>query len=722
MKKLLFLACWAFISLPNGFSQKQSITVEDIWQKGTFRIKNVPGFNALKNGRHYVTIEGQNSKLVVRDLVDGAEVKSLFDADLYKIDNKTITIADYKLSADETKLIIGTQPQSIYRHSVKYLSYYFDTQSKALLLIDQEPILHASFNPQGSQIAYVKNNNLYIYNIADKTTQAITTDGKWNEIINGNCDWVYEEEFSFTKAYQWSPAGTYLAYYRFDESEVPLYSMSMYNSVSPQPYVFKYPRAGEPNSKLAIRIYNTLSKRTVDVDLGNETDIYIPRIKWTAQDQYLSIQRLNRHQNHLELLLADALNGKTNLIYEEKNAYYIDINDDLRFLKDGKRFLMTSERNGYNQVFIYNWQTKKLTVLTPKGYDVEKVIDVNETNGKVMYTLAFPTPLERQLFEVGFNGKGQKQITKEKGFHSITPIAGGQYFVDRYSSLNKVPSTRLKKMSGETVRVLEDNKALEEQLKNYELGTLTLVKEKGINDVLNGWMLFPPNFDSTKQYPLLMFQYSGPGSQQVADRFPIADYFWHNMLAAKGYIVACFDGTGTGFRGENFKKKTYLNLGKLESDDQIAIAKNLAKRPYVDADRIGIWGWSFGGFMSATCLMKGSDVFKMAISVAPVTNWRYYDNIYTERFMRTPQENPQGYDDNAPDHMVQNLKGDLLLIHGTGDDNVHFLNAARLVEAMVQANKTFDSEFYPDKAHGISGGKTRLHLYNRMTNFILEKL
>jgi dipeptidyl-peptidase-4 len=340
----------------------------------------------------------------------------------------------------------------------------------------------------------------------------------------------------------------------------------------------------------------------------------------------------------------------------------------------------------------------------------------------VYYTSSESSPLERKLYAVTLNGGAKRCLTPEKGMHSITPCSGFNYFLDRYSRIDQVPVVYLRDANGNIIRTLEDNKALDAKMKEYALGNIKLMSIDGASDRLNGWMITPPGFDSTKQYPVLMYQYSGPGSQEAADRFPVGNFFWHQMLAEKGYIVVCFDGTGTGARGEQFKKKTYLQLGRYESDDQIAAARNLGKLPFVDKDRIGIWGWSYGGFMSSTCLLKGNDVFKAAIAVAPVTNWRYYDNIYTERYMRTPQENPSGYDENAPEKMAANLKGRFLLIHGTADDNVHFQNSVMLTTALINAGKQFESEYYPDKAHGISGGNTRYQLYARMTDFILKNL
>lgn len=710
-----------------AFAQNGSkeITLADLWKDGTFRMKSVPGFRAMKDGLHYTKLETKKDKqtISIYQLSSGSWVKTIFSNQQVKYNNETIKVSNYAFSKDEKKLLLFTKREGIYRRSAKYIVYAYDMVTGAVDKIDDEKILHASFSPDGTKVAFVKDNNLYYYNLNTKKTTTITSDGKWNHIINGNCDWVYEEEFAFTKAYQWSPNGKYLAYYRFDESKVKEYTLPIYNGLYPENYTYKYPKAGEDNSVIEIRIHNIENNTAISTDIGKETDIYIPRIKWTTADNKLCIYRLNRLQNHLDLLLADADNGNTETIYTEKNKYYIDINDDLKFLKDGHSFIFTSEMYGYNHLFSWDWKNKDLKELTPGKYDIANIVGIDEKRKKVYYTAALPSPLERQLYSVNWNGKGHTLLTKGKGTHRITPIEGYNYFLDMHSSLNQPPVYYLIDNDGKKIRTLEDNLAFVLKLEKYALGKVEFKTFKGDKgDDLNAWMMTPPNFDKNKQYPVLMYQYSGPGSQQVADKYPVGNYFWHQMLAQKGYIVVCVDPTGTGYRGEEFKKKTYLQLGNLESNDQIAVARELGKLPYVDKNRIGIWGWSYGGFMSSTCLFKGNDVFKMAIAVAPVSNWKYYDNIYTERYMRTPQENKSGYENNAPEKMVKGLKGKFLLIHGTADDNVHFQNAVMMTEALIQANKEFESEYYPDKHHGISGGNTRYHLYNRMTNFVLNNL
>lgn len=719
MRKIILLA--ALFTAHIALAQKKLITLEDIWKKGTFSMKSVPGFNAMKDGNRYTQLDGggKSQEINIYNLADGKKIQTIFSNN-----NTGFSIDEYSFSADEQKMLLLADAEHIYRRSVLYHAYVYDIKTKSIVLLDTAKVLHPSFSPDGNKVAFVKNNNLFYKNLATNKTIAITTDGKWNEIINGNCDWVYEEEFEFTKAYDWAPDGKHIAFYRFNERKVPEYTMAKYYSLYPNQYTYKYPKAGEPNSIVSIRLYDVQTNEIVKADLGDEKDQYIPRIKWTKDANELCIYRMNRHQNKLELLLANANDGATKKIYEEENKYYIEINDNLQFIDDGQSFIFNSEKSGYNHFYKWNWHTQQLTSLTNGNYDIDQLIGIDEANNKLFYTAAESSPLERKLYVVDFDGKNKHCLTTEEGTHAITTIEGYQFFLDKYSRLNQPPVYYLRAKNGAIVRTLEDNSKLATIMKDYDLGKIKLMQlpgaEKGV--LLNAWMITPPNFDAHKKYPVLMFQYSGPGSQQVADRFPMADFFWHQMLAQKGYIVVCADGTGTGFRGEEFKKKTYLQLGNLESNDQIAIAQHLGSLPYVNKNRIGIWGWSYGGFMSSTCILKANDVFKMAIAVAPVTNWRYYDNIYTERYMRTPAENEKGYDDNAPEKMANKLKGKFLIIHGTGDDNVHFQNQVMLVDALIKANKEFDSEYYPNRNHGIYGGNTRLHLYNRMTKYILEHL
>lgn len=725
MQKLILFFSLCLLNISNAVqAQKKQISLEDIWKNGTFRMKSVPGFNALKDGKRYTQIDVVQGKqcINVYDLATGAKLSTLFDNSIHKLDSTQLNISDYRFSENEQKMLLLCAGENIYRRSVRYRTYVFDIKTGTIEAIHNDKILHPSLNPDGTKVAYVWQNNLYYQDLNSHQIKQITTDGERNKIINGNCDWVYEEEFEFTQAYQWSPKGNYLAYYRFDESAVPQYTMTIYDDLYPTPYQYKYPKAGEKNAIVSIHIYEIKTQKTVLANVGKETDQYIPRIKWTNEDKHLCIYRLNRLQNKLDFLLAEAQTGKSSTMYTERNDAYVEINDNIEFLSDNCSFIFNSEKDGYNHLYRWDWKHHFLTQLTEGKYDVEGIVGVDREHELVYYVAAKQSPLERKLYVMDWEGNNHVCLSPEKGTHNITPCAGFKYFLDKYSRLNQVPIFYLRNAQGKIVRTLEDNKALAAKMNEYALGKIQLTKIRGAQSMLHAWMITPPDFDSSKQYPVLMYQYSGPGSQMVADKFPIGDYFWHQMLASKGYIIFCADGTGTGFRGEDFKKKTYLQLGKYESEDQIAVAQHLAQLPFVDKNRIGIWGWSFGGFMSSTCMFKGGNIFKAGIAVAPVTNWRYYDNVYTERYMRTPKENAKGYDDNAPEKMVTGLKGKFFLLHGTADDNVHFQNSVMMADQMIQKNIPFEDAYYPNKNHGISGGNTRLHLYNRMTNFILNNL
>lgn len=714
----LFLFLLPFVA---NSQEKKQISLEDIFAKGTFRSESVAGFRSMKDGNFFSEINTAGELQKVR-FVDGNVEKVLVNLKKLSVDGKSLTVDDYAFNADESKLLLFTESENIYRRSVLHKVYVYDLQTEMLAQVKDEKILHATFSPQSDKVAYVYKNNLYYLDLMSNETVAVTDDGNYNR-INGNCDWVYEEEFEFTKAFEWGINGNYLAYYHFDQTDVPEYNFAVYDSLYPTNYSYKYPKAGEKNATIAINIFQLKSGKTIHCDLGENDDIYIPRIKVSAYNNALIIYRMNRLQNKLEMLSVNPSNGFSELIFEEKSETYIEVNDGIKFLEKRNAFVYTSEKDGYNHLYLYDIDSRSASQITRGNWDVVSIQGVDEKNSKVYYIGTELSSMDRNLFSIAFNGEQKVTMTPEKGWHDIDFSNGFEYFMDKFSMLNVPSIYTIKNKDGNLIRTLKDNQSLKKKMAEYNLANVEMMQvpnEEGV--LLNAWLLKPSTFSAAKKYPLLMFQYSGPGSQQVMNQFSLRDYWWYQMLAEKGYIIACVDGTGTGFRGEAFKKKTYLQLGKYESDDQIAAAKYFGKQAYIDASRIGIWGWSYGGYMSSICMFKGADVFKTGIAVAPVTNWRYYDNIYTERYMRTPQENAKGYDDNSPVNMVKQLKGNFLLIHGTADDNVHYQNSIMLIDAMIKANKDYDAEFYPNKNHGISGGNTRLHLYRRMTNFLLEKL
>jgi dipeptidyl-peptidase 4 len=718
-KMLLTLLLLPLLTL----AQKKQISFDDVYRLGTFRSENVPGFRSMNNGKFYS--EYTEAGLVKNNFLTGETIETIINAaDVKDEAGKTLSLQDVEWNSDEKKLLIFEDREKIYRRSSKAIVYAYDIATKKTIKIDNDKILHATYSPDGNKVAYVKNNNLFFKDlISDKTTQ-VTKDGEWNKIINGNADWVYEEEFEFTRAFNWSKNGSYIAYYKFDESKVPQYTLAIYKNLYPAQYTYKYPAAGEPNSIVTIHTYNIRSGKDVTVNTGKETNVYIPRIKWTEDNDKLAVAWMNRLQNNLTWLVANANTGATSTMYDETNKYYIDINDDLKFLEDGKRFITTSEKDGYKHIYLYNLNGTLQSQLTKGKFDVDNVLGVDEKNKTVYFTAAYYSPMDRQLFSVSYAGNNNliKQITKGAGFHVIDMNNDLTYYVDTYSDINTPPVIAIYDITGKQIKILKDNAALKKKMNQYAIGTTQFIRvPNGKGDTLNGWMLKPANFDPSKKYPLLFCNYGGPGSQQVINKWG-ATSFWHQYLSQRGYIIVSIDNTGTGFRGEDFKKKTYLHLGQLEIEDQINAAKYLGSQAYIDKKRIGHWGWSFGGFMSCLAITKGADVFKTAVAVAPVTDWRFYDNIYTERYMRTPQENEKGYEETAPINFVDRIKGKFLIIHGTADDNVHFQNSVTMIDRMIENNINFESAYYPNKNHSISGGNTTYHIYKKMTDFIFNNL
>ena len=715
-----------FLLIVTTIFAQQKVTVEAIYT-GEFQPKQMFELQSMKNTNQYTVLNlDQVSRSLQIDVFDFATLKKVNTLINTKNQSKlSAGIDSYTFSSDEKKMLIANNTNQIYRHSftADYFLYNLETKELDKILEQvQEPL----FSPDGKKIAYVKENNIYIFDITSKTNTQITTDGKKNAIINGITDWVYEEEFSFVRAFDWSKDSNKVAYIRFDESLVPEFSMSIFaKDLYPKIETFKYPKAGERNSLVSLHLYNVDSKNTKKVDLSKYTDFYIPRIEWTNDANVLSAKILNRHQDNLDLLFVDGTTATTKVVLNEKEKSYIDFidSDNLTFLKDNS-FVWTSEKDGFNHIYVYDKNGKLKNQVTKGNWEVTSYYGLDEKSNTVFYQSTENGSINRSIFRIGLDGKNKVQLSQRVGTNAATFSPNFQYFITTFSSALQPTTYSLNESkSGKQVQVIENNADLNEKLKGYNLPSkefFVLKTDKG--NELNAWIIKPKNFDATKKYPVFMYQYSGPGSQQVNNEWNSLDDYWFMMLTQQGYIVACVDGRGTGFKGADFKKVTQLQLGKYEVEDQIDAAKVIGNYSFVDKSRIGIFGWSYGGFMSSNCILKGNDVFKMAIAVAPVTNWRFYDNIYTERYMQTPLENASGYDENSPINYVDKLKGKFLLIHGSGDDNVHVQNSMQMMEALIQANKQFDSQIYPDKNHGISGGKTRIQLYNKMTNFIKENL
>ena len=702
-------------------AQEKMIQLEDIWARRTFSPEWVWGINSMNDGVHYSSLNyGENNVYITQYSYEtGDSILTIVDSK----DLDGISFSDYSFSEDEKKVLLPTETESIYRYSSRSNYYVYDRETKIAEELSEGKQRLAQFSPDASKVAFVKENNIFIKDIINNTELQVTFDGEINKIINGATDWVYEEEFAFDNGMQWNASGNKIAYYRFDEEKVPEFSMDLFTDLYPSQSQFKYPKAGETNSTIELFIYDLDSNKTTKANINTEEEFYIPRIKWTLDENVLSVQRMNRHQNQLDFILVDAKDGSSQTIFTENDAAYIDVTDNLTFLNDGKYFIWTSEKSGYNHIYLYNLKGKQVRQITKGNYDVTDFYGIDESNNTVYFASSERSPMHRDVYAVQLNGKNKKTLTNKIGTNSATFSTNYKYFINQYSNANTPYYFSLFDAKGNEVRMLKDNSNLKNILSEYALSQKEFFNFKTTEGIdLNGWMMKPHNFDETKQYPVFMYLYGGPGSQQVTDSWGGSNFLWYQMLTQQGYIVACVDNRGTGGRGSEFKKCTYQQLGKLETEDQIEANRYLAKLPYVDGSRIGIFGWSYGGYMSSLCLLKGADEFKMAIAVAPVTNWRYYDSIYTERYMRTPQENASGYDDNSPINHVEKLKGKYLLIHGSADDNVHYQNTMEMTNALVNANKQFDLFIYPNKNHGIYGGYTRLHLFTKMTNFIKENL
>jgi dipeptidyl-peptidase 4 len=701
---------------------QQKLTLEEIWS-GLFRPQSMDELTALKNTNQYTVLndDGNSNSIDLYDFATLSKVSTLIDSKNF---SQLRGIDSYGFSKDEKKILIATNSVEIFRHSFLADYYIYDITAKTLSQFSDYKIQEPTFSPDGSKIAFAKENNLYVYDLISKKTTQITTDGKINAVKSGITDWVYEEEFAFVRAFDWNASSDKIAFIRFDESKVPEFSMNVYGQeLYPVTDKFKYPKAGEKNAEVSLHIYDIKKADTKKIDLGKYNDFYIARLQFTNDPNIVSAQILNRHQDNLDLLFIDTSSDVVKVVLNENDKAYVEVTDNLTFLKDNS-FIWTSEKDGFNHIYYYDKTGKLKNQITKGNWEVTSYYGFDEKSGVIYYQSVENGSINRDIYSIDLSGKNKKRLSTETGTNTATFSPNFDYFINSFSSAKKTPKYTLQETkTGKLVKTIVSNEALEAKFSKYDLPSkyfFELTTSKG--NKLNAWIMKPKNFDPKKKYPVFMYQYSGPGSQQVNNEWNSADDYWFMMLAQQGYIVACVDGRGTGFKGADFKKCTQKQLGKYEVEDQIEAAKVIGNYPYVDQSRIGIFGWSYGGFMASNCIFQGADVFKMAIAVAPVTSWRYYDSIYTERYMQTPQENASGYDENSPISHVGKLKGNFLLVHGSADDNVHVQNSMKMIEALVQANKQFDWAIYPDKNHSISGGKTRLQLYTKMTNFIKEKL
>ena len=676
--------------------------------------ERVQGIRSMADGEHYTTLENNDIRRYA--YATASEGVSLLPSPA-----PNLAISDYAFSPDERMILIASGRTPIYRHSYTTQYHLLADGRIRPVLQEAEAPRDASFSPDGRKIAYSDRNDLYVWDIATGKTQRITDDGAWNAVINGTTDWVYEEEFGTTRAYAFSPDGGQLAFLRFDESEVPLMEMMRFDGkLYNEAYSFKYPKAGEKNSAVQLWVADLATGKKHRIDTGGETDQYSPRIGYTP-DGRLWFYRLNRRQNTFEMVLCEPHGGQR-VIYEERAQQYVErVDDGTVTFVDKDRFLVRQESHtGYMHLYLYSIRRGFLAQVTKGAWEVTAVVG---TDGKRVWYLSTETsPLRRNLYSVRLDGKDKRRLTQGEGYYSIAPSRGMKYCISTFSNASTPNRVEVCDAEGNTVRTLCDSRRLREELaasgrpvKEF----FTFTTERG--DTLNAYIVKPRGFDPSKRYPVLLTQYSGPGSQQVADRWSLD---WEDALADKGYIVVCADGRGTGFRGERFKKQTYGRLGALEVEDQLSTARYMASQPWVDPARIGIYGWSYGGFMAASCALKGHGLFRMAIAVAPVTSWRYYDTIYTEIYNNLPQYNAAGYDDNSPINfarMLDDTKTRLLLIHGTADDNVHFQNTVEMARALNRAGKQYDMMVYPDQNHSMMPDDTR-NVRQKMIDYTLEHL
>jgi dipeptidyl-peptidase 4 len=720
IRKKLLLILLVLITF-NAWCQR--ITLEDIWIKPTFTVESAQGFNAMNDGLSYseMTEEGGISKFLIKD---GKKVADLVNAKDVKYKDRTLDISNYSFAPNEDKILVSEGAEGIYRHSWKANFYVFDIKTKNTIPVCEEgKIMFPAFSPDGTKIAFVRENNLYIKNLVDMKETKVTSDGSFNKIKNGWGDWVYEEEFSKAEYFCWSDNSQFLAYVKFDESRVKEYTLDYYKGeLYPVQYTYKYPKVGEDNSIVTCHVFDHASGNTVNVDIGKETDIYIPRLQFTNDNNVLSVQRLNRLQNKFELLFVDAKNGSSKVIYSDSAKTYIDITDDLTFVGN-KGFIISSERDEYNHLYHYDLNGKLVKQVTSGPWDVITFKGYDDKTNTLFYVSTENGPINRDVYSVQLDGKNKKRLSANVGFNDAEFTTGFKYYFSSWSDANTPPVYELRDAQGKLVKLLADNNQAKEKLKSYNLGKKEFFKVKNSEGTeLNGFMIKPANFDATKKYPVYMYAYNGPGANECNNNWEGSEYIWHQLLAQEGYIVVCVDGRGTLGRGRQFKHCTYLQLGKYETADQIDVAKWLGQQSYVDKARIGFQGWSYGGYMACLMITKGAEYIKAAVAVAPVTNWKYYDNIYTERFMRTPKVNKEGYEENSPVNHAKKIKGAFLLIHGAADDNVHQQNSMEMIKAMVNYNIPFDMMIYPNRNHGIHGGFTRYHLYNKILKFVKANL
>ena len=735
MKKLsiLFLLCLLVQVVPAQGSK--ALDLKEI-TSGKFRAEGIQGVIPMADGEHYTQMNAEGTQIIKYSFRTGQQVEVVFD--VAKARECTFKRFDgYTFSPDGSKILIRTETQPIYRHSYKAVHYLYTIKRNIVeKLSEGGPQQSPVFSPDGNMVAFVRDNNIFLVKMLYGNSESqVTEDGKFNHVLNGIPDWVYEEEFSFATALEFSPDNTMLAFIRFDESEVASFTFPIFAGQAPHysaletypgAYTYKYPKAGEANSKVSVHTFDIKSKVTRKMKLPLDPDGYIPRIRFTQDAAKLAIMTLNRNQNRFDLYFADPRSTLCKLVLRDESPYYINesVFDNIMFYPQNFSFI--SEKDGYSHLYWYSMGGNLVKQVTKGKFEVKRFIGWDAATNTFYFESNEESPLRTAVYKTDKKG-GRIKLSEKAGTNSAIFSSNLRYFMNTYSNLQTPAVITLNDNTGKVLKTLVTNQKLKETLAQYQLPKkefFTFRTSQGTE--LNGWMIKPVNFNESKKYPVLLYQYSGPGSQEVVDKWGIGGdrggIGWDAYMASKGYVIVCVDGRGTGGRGAEFAKCTYLNLGVKEAQDQVETAKHMAAQPYVDKSRIGIWGWSFGGYMTIMSMSEGTPIFKAGAAVAAVTDWRFYDTVYVERFMRTPQQNAEGYKAGSAFTRAANLNGRLLLVHGMADDNVHFQNCAEYSECLVQANKQFDMQVYTNRNHGIYGGNTRYHLFTRLTEFFLNNL
>lgn len=726
-EKVKILLCMAMSFLTSAFAMSQQLTIEDI-NAGQYYARSIRGVTPMNDGEHYTQLSPDNKRIVKYSYKTGKEVGVIFDVETARECNLE-KIQGYIFSPDEKRILIETEREPIYRRSYSSVYHLYSVENNKLSELTEGKIRIPVFSPDGNLIAFVRDNNIFLIKLLYGGSESqITKDGEINKVINGAPDWVYEEEFGYNSALTFSPDNKMIAYVRWDESNVKSFEFPMYKGDCPAymqyaeypgKYTYKYPVAGEDNSKVSVKTFDIFSKVTRTMQLPIEDDTYIPRIRFTNNPEQLAIMTINRHQNRFDMYYANPRSGVCKLILRDESNWYIkeSIYDNIKFYD--KYFSLLSEKDGFAHLYWYTINGTLVKQVTQGEFEVKSFLGWDEKSNTFYYVSNEGSPLRTAVWKT--DGKGRKTcLSQKEGTNNAMFSTGMKYFINFFNNTETPTEVTINDNNGKTIATLMDNADLKAKvagMKMPEKEFFTFTTPEGYE--LNGWMMKPVDFDPSKKYPVLMFQYSGPGSQQVLDTWSVS---WETYMATQGYIAVCVDGRGTGGRGAAFEKCTYLSIGVKEADDQVSAAKYLGTLPYIDKDRIAIWGWSYGGYMTLMSMSQGSNVFKAGIAVAAPTDWRFYDTVYTERFMRTPQENKEGYDKASAINRIDKLHGKLLMVHGTADDNVHYRNMAEYCEELVQHDKYCDMQIYTNRNHNIMGGNTRNHLYKKLTNYIKENL